>query len=220
MTDFLNTLQMATQSQEMSMLSFAMLILVAIVMGIVLISTYVITDNIEFKENMVYIIFIMPVVVGIIISLIGSNIASAFSLAGAMTIVRFRSKPATTKEMTFIFIGLAGGLAVGVGVYWYGLIAVVALCLLMIVLKYLQIGSNYTVWVMQVTCPPTVKVEQLLPAEIFEITTKCQVKSIEKLKDDSTKYKYNLSVHKDKLDELFAQVASVSGQITLEQKIK
>ena len=54
-------------------------------------------------------------VIAMIIAVIGTNIASAFSLAGIMSIVRFRSLQQKTSDIAFLFVAMATGLTVGLG---------------------------------------------------------------------------------------------------------
>ena len=54
-------------------------------------------------------------VISMIIAVIGTNIASAFSLAGIMSIVRFRSLQQKTSDISFIFVAMATGLTIGLG---------------------------------------------------------------------------------------------------------
>lgn len=57
----------------------------------------------------------MPAVVTIVIMLVGSNIARAFSLAGAFALVRFRSVPGDSKDIASVFFAMSTGLATGMG---------------------------------------------------------------------------------------------------------
>ena len=54
-------------------------------------------------------------VIAMIIAVIGTNIASAFSLAGIMSIVRFRSLQQKTSDIAFLFVAMAAGLTAGLG---------------------------------------------------------------------------------------------------------
>ena len=54
-------------------------------------------------------------VIAMIIAVIGTNIASAFSLAGIMSIVRFRSLQQKTSDIAFLFLAMAAGLTAGLG---------------------------------------------------------------------------------------------------------
>ena len=44
-----------------------------------------------------------------------SNVARAFSMAGAFALVRFRSAPGSAKDISIVFFTMAAGLACGLG---------------------------------------------------------------------------------------------------------
>ena len=50
-----------------------------------------------------------------VILLVGSNVARAFSMAGAFALVRFRSAPGSAKDISVVFFAMATGLACGLG---------------------------------------------------------------------------------------------------------
>ena len=59
----------------------------------------------------------LTVITAIVIMVIGNNLARAFGLVGAMSIVRFRTAVKDAQDLVFIFFSLAVGLASGVGLY-------------------------------------------------------------------------------------------------------
>ena len=58
---------------------------------------------------------LLPVVGAMVLLVIGDSLARAFSLVGALAIVRFRTRLRTTWDITFIFLALAAGIGCGVG---------------------------------------------------------------------------------------------------------
>jgi uncharacterized membrane protein YhiD involved in acid resistance len=83
----------------------------------------------------------LPIVITLIIMLVGSNVARAFSLAGAFSIIRFRTTMGSPKDMAYIFFTMAVGLALGVGFVGYGVFAAAAFCLIMLALDRLNYGT-------------------------------------------------------------------------------
>ena len=65
---------------------------------------------------------ILPAIVSLIIILVGSSIARALSLAGAFALVRFRSIPGDSKDISTVFYAMAVGLAAGLGFVGYAAI--------------------------------------------------------------------------------------------------
>lgn len=66
--------------------------------------------------------------------LVGSNIARAFSLAGAFALVRFRSVPGDSKDIASVFFAMAMGLATGMGYLTFAAVAVVLIGMVYLVL--------------------------------------------------------------------------------------
>ena len=96
----------------------------------------------------------LPAVVTIIILLVGSNIARAFSLAGAFSIIRFRSAPGDPKDIAYVLFAMAIGLSCGMGYMFYAAIVAVILCTAMLVLETVKFGRPKTTGkVLKITIP-------------------------------------------------------------------
>lgn len=67
----------------------------------------------------------LAMITAVVIMAIGNNLARAFGLVGAMSIIRFRTAVKDTQDLTFIFLSLAIGLAAGVGFHRLAVIATV-----------------------------------------------------------------------------------------------
>ena len=78
-------------------------------------------------------------IVCMVIMIIGNNLARAFALVGALSIIRFRTVIKDTKDIAYIFWSLAGGMACGTGSYF---IAVIGSAIITIV-AYILFKTNY-----------------------------------------------------------------------------
>lgn len=141
-------------------------VLVAIALGAVISFTYMKTQP-AYTQNFTLTMVVLPAIVAIIILLIGSNIARAFSLAGAFSIIRFRSAPGDPKDIAFVLFTMAAGLACGVGSYGYAVLFTAVLCALMFVLKATNFGAKKsTQKLLKVTIPENLGYEEAFD-EIF-----------------------------------------------------
>ena len=61
--------------------------------------------------------------VSLVMLVVGSNIARAFSLVGALSIIRFRNAVKETRDVGFIFLSMAIGMATGTRFYTLAAIA-------------------------------------------------------------------------------------------------
>lgn len=58
---------------------------------------------------------LLPVIVQMVIMLVNGNLGTGVAVAGAFSLVRFRSAPGSAKEISSIFLAMAVGLATGMG---------------------------------------------------------------------------------------------------------
>ncbi|MFH0733521.1 MAG: DUF4956 domain-containing protein [bacterium] len=84
-----------------------------------------------FSDSFVNSIMFLSLITTLVIMVIGNNLARAFGLVGAMSIIRFRTAIKDTLDIVYIFFGLAVGMAVGVG---YHKLAVVGSLMIGIIL--------------------------------------------------------------------------------------
>ncbi len=127
---------LANISEEITPLSAVIAMALSLLLGGIIAFTYRKTqDEAVYQRSLAITLVMLPIILSVIILFIGSNIARAFSLAGTLSIIRFRSAPGDAKDIGFIFFDIAAGLACGVGMYAYGVLFVVILCLALIILE-------------------------------------------------------------------------------------
>jgi uncharacterized membrane protein YhiD involved in acid resistance len=73
--------------------------------------------NVSYSQSYVQTLVIIGMVIAIIMLVVGSNIARAFALVGAISVVRFRNAIKETRDVGFIFLVMAVGMAVGTRFY-------------------------------------------------------------------------------------------------------
>lgn len=90
-------------------------LLVALLCGVIISLFYRITyKGYSYSSTFVNSIILLTMITTIVIMVIGNNLAAAFGLVGAMSIIRFRTAIKDTMDIMFIFFSLAVGLACGV----------------------------------------------------------------------------------------------------------
>ena len=116
----------------------------ALIFGLVISLTYIGTHKNKYQQSFAITLTMLPIILTVIILFVGSNVARAFSLAGTLSIIRFRSAPGDPEDIGYIFFDIAAGLACGVGLYGYGALFVLLLCLFMIVITKIKFGKPNT----------------------------------------------------------------------------
>ena len=77
---------------------------------------------------------ILAMITAVVIMVIGNNLARAFGLVGAMSIIRFRTAVKDTQDIIFIFFSLTIGMACGVGIHKLAIVGTVFIGLVFYIL--------------------------------------------------------------------------------------
>ena len=71
-----------------------------------------------YSLSFIHSLVILSMITSIVIMVIGNNLARAFGLVGAMSIIRFRTPIKEAMDIVYIFFSLAIGMAAGVGLHF------------------------------------------------------------------------------------------------------
>lgn len=98
-------------------------------LALVIAKTYKETHRgISYSQSYVQTVVLMTMVVSVIMLIIGSNLARAFSLVGALSIVRFRNAVKETRDVGFVFFAMAVGMACGTRFYTMAVFITLIIC--------------------------------------------------------------------------------------------
>jgi uncharacterized membrane protein YhiD involved in acid resistance len=123
-SEFLATLQDNTDVFSSADVIFTIVLsfLLSLIIGWVYKITY---KGVSYTQSYVHTLVMMSMIVAIIMLVIGSNIARAFSLVGALSIIRFRNAVKDTRDVGYIFFAMAIGMASGTRFYLLATIATI-----------------------------------------------------------------------------------------------
>ena len=129
----------------------------SVIIGLVISLVYLFTHKKEgYSQAFCVALILLAPIVGLVILLIGNNVARAFSLAGAFALIRFRSAPGDPKDIAFVFLSVVMGLACGMDYWLYAAIATVVICLVIIILHLTNYaGKKGDVYTLKITVPET-----------------------------------------------------------------
>lgn len=92
----------------------------------------------SYTQSFVMTLILNGMVVALIMMIIGSNIARAFSLVGALSIIRFRNAVKETRDVGFIFFTMAIGMAIGTKFYLLAVVGAVVISLVVLMMTRLN----------------------------------------------------------------------------------
>jgi len=116
----------------------------ALICGLVLSAIYRQTHKgLSYSQSFTLTIVFVCLIVSIVMMVIGSSLARAFALVGALSIIRFRTVVKDTKDTAYVFAGLAMGMASGTGNYFLAVTGTVFISSVAVVLHKLNYGALY-----------------------------------------------------------------------------
>ncbi len=145
----------------------------ALGLGLLISSVYMFTHRKEvYSQSFTLSLIILPAIIAMIIVVVDNNVASAFSMAGAFSLIRFRSTPGDSKDITYVFFTLGVGLTCGMGLVGYALLFTVMICLAMLVLTQVKFGVAKKVPLrLKVTMPEDLEYYGILDDILTSYTT-------------------------------------------------
>lgn len=206
MTEFLNSiLQYGEATTRATVLEVSLTIGISFVLGLLISYTYIKTYRGRYySQSFLHTLIIVGVVISVIIVVIGSNIARAFSLAGALSIIRFRSAIRDPRDVAFIFFAMGTGLACGAGLFLPAIAFTIILCGLIYLLFKLDYGSRRAMQkLLKITIPENLNYEGLFDDILKE----------------NLEYFSLLSVRTTNLGTMFELVYSIRGKEKGSEKV-
>ena len=85
---------------------------------------------------------VLPAVVQVVLMLVNGNLGAGVAVAGAFSLVRFRSAPGSARDITCIFLAMTLGLATGMGYIGIAVMTGVVMCLLLLVYAAMSFGRR------------------------------------------------------------------------------
>ncbi|RME99706.1 MAG: DUF4956 domain-containing protein [Chloroflexi bacterium] len=133
--------------------------LLALVIAWVYKDTY---KGVSYTQSYVHTLILMSMVVSIIMLVIGSNIARAFSLVGALSIVRFRNAVKDSRDVGYIFFAMAIGMAVGTRFYLLAFISTLIISFILWGMSTLNLfAKDVKEQILKVRLPADMRYDQL-----------------------------------------------------------
>ena len=146
--------------------TFALATITAIICGTIIASTYMIKNR--YSKSLVITLVLLPAIVELVIILVNGNLGAGIAVAGAFSLVRFRSTPGSGQEITSIFLAMAVGLAAGmgyIGIAFVFTLVISAVNLILSMMNLTQEGNGFRV--LKITIPENLDYEGRFE-DIFE----------------------------------------------------
>lgn len=142
-TGFINEIsKFSSLGASITVVEFSTALLLSCLLTVAVAKTYQLTyRGVSFSPAFMQTLVICAMVIAAVMLIIGSNIARAFSLVGALSIIRFRNAVKDPRDVAYIFLAMGIGMACGTGFYGIGIALTVLTCIAAFLMTVFRFGE-------------------------------------------------------------------------------
>lgn len=148
--------------------SFLICLAVACVCGLICAGTAAFRSRIS--KSFFICLTVLPMIVSTVILMVNGNVGTGIAVAGAFSLVRFRSVPGKARDIAGIFLAMTAGLACAAGYIGIALILTVVVCAVIVVLTLSPVCTTGTME-LHITIPETLNISGAFD-DLFETYTR------------------------------------------------
>ena len=119
---------------------FILCIGVSLIIGLIIALSYMFKTR--YTKSFVTTLALLPAVVCVVIMMVNGNVGAGVAVAGAFSLVRFRSVPGTAKEIGTLFLAMGAGLIAGMGYLGFAVLFTLILCVAFLLFQALDFGQK------------------------------------------------------------------------------
>ncbi|QYK50830.1 MAG: DUF4956 domain-containing protein [Anaerolineales bacterium] len=168
----------------------------------------------SYTQSFVFTLVLNGMVVALVMMVVGSNIARAFSLVGALSIIRFRNAVKETRDVGFIFFTMAIGMAIGTRFYLLAIVAAVVISLVVVIMmRFNWFAREAAGQILRVQVPSNAPFDKLFDALFLKYTHSSELISVDTVNNDAlTELTYSLGFKKaNRVEEFVSELRKLNG---------
>ncbi len=123
-----------------SVADFMICLIFSLVLGLIMAFAYMYRTR--YTKSFVVTLALLPAVVCIVIMMVNGNVGAGVAVAGAFSLVRFRSAPGTAKEICTLFLAMGAGLITGMGYLGFAALFTAVMCVVFVVYNHIDFGAK------------------------------------------------------------------------------
>ena len=122
-----------------SVTDFMLCLLFSLILGLAMSFAYMYRTR--YTKSFVVTLALLPAVVCVVIMMVNGNVGTGVAVAGAFSLVRFRSVPGTAKEICTLFLAMGAGLIAGMGYLGFAVLFTGVMCAVFLLYNRLDLGA-------------------------------------------------------------------------------
>ncbi len=170
--------------------------------------------GVSYTQSFVHTLVLGGMVVAVVMLIVGSSVARAFALLGALSIVRFRNAVKEPRDAGFVFFSLATGMAIGTRFYLLAVIATLLISLgILIMTRFNWYASPMQGQILTVQMRNDTALDGSLDAPLQRYTSSAELISIDSVRGGLlTELTYSVGLkRRTRIQEFLAEIRALNG---------
>jgi uncharacterized membrane protein YhiD involved in acid resistance len=168
----------------------------------------------SYTQSFVFTLVLNGMVVAMVMMIVGSNIARAFSLVGALSIIRFRNAVKETRDVGFIFFTMVIGMAIGTKFYLLAIAGAVVISLMLLIMtRFDWFAREMASQILRVQVPNGLPFDNLFDKAFVKYTSSSELISVDTVHNGLlTELTYSIGMKKsNQIQEFLAEIRNLNG---------
>jgi uncharacterized membrane protein YhiD involved in acid resistance len=202
-------------TSEFAVMDMVLVIVLSFVLSAVIGWIYQLTHRgTSYTQSFVFTLVLNGMVVALVMLVVGSDIARAFSLVGALSIIRFRNAVKETRDVGFIFFTMAIGMTVGTRFYLLAVIGTISIGLVIVWMNRSNwFAREMSSHILHIQVPKGVPFEALFDKTLAEYTHSAELISADSGQNGMlTELTYHIGLKKSsRVEQFLAELGNLNG---------
>lgn len=171
----------------------------SLLIGIILVLGY--RSHARYSKSFIMTLAVLPAIVCVVIMMVNGNIGTGLAVAGAFSLVRFRSVPGSAKEIVVLFLAMGTGLLTGMGYIGFGFVFAIVMSVVLALYNHLDFGVQKNALrykTIRITIPEDLDYSHVFDDVLEKYTDKYELVRVKSFNMGSMfRVTYNLTMKKD-----------------------
>ena len=186
----------------------------SIILGLIVALTHTLTK--KYSKNFIITLVILPLLVQVVIMMVNGNLGTSVAILGAFGLIRFRSAPATSREILSVFFAMAIGLSIGMGHIIFAAIFTLVTSLTTLLLSKTKIGETKNKQSLKILIPEDLDYTTVFDEILRKYTNTYETKKV-KTTNLGSMYEitYDIELKEKNEKEFIDELRTKNGNLTI-----
>ena len=202
-------------SSEFAVMDMVLVIVLSFVLSAVIGWIYQLTHRgASYTQSFAFTLVLNGMVVALVMLVVGSDIARAFSLVGALSIIRFRNAVKETRDVGFIFFTMAVGMTVGTRFYLLAVIGTLSIAAVIVwMTRSNWFAREMSSHILHIQVPKGVPLEALFDKALAKYTRSAELISADSGQSGMlTELTYHIGLKKSvQVEQFLTEIGNLNG---------